>query len=290
METWLVLKDLSDYLQLSQNKIRYLMKQKQIPYYDNHGFLRFNRHEIDEWMKASDSGKKEDMNQILDETKEFIYRGRPIKRYALTANKILTGKAPWNRLHDFIRSYVERVNEIKIHDNGRDYLQRKEFAIFSNNFNDYLRVCCQLGLIEKRKGIGKEKEYCPTEYALRIYSAGNTEESKRIILESVLDIVKKNMETIPDERHSILLLWFILSLKDRGIEPAEKHFIRDNSELKNYFPLIRFNFSKSLCQFLFDNNRDREQKYLNEWNRLMTNSKKGIKRKEVKDRLPLFDE
>jgi excisionase family DNA binding protein len=289
MKTWLTLKDLSDYLQISENKIRYLIKHKQIPYHDNHGFLRFERHEIDEWMKEPVSVKKEIIGQVPDKTNVFLYRDKPIKRFTLTANKILIGNAPWNRLPGFIKSFVERTKEIKIHDDGREFLQRKEFAIFSNNFNDYLRVCCQLGLIDKRKGIGKQKEYYPTESALTIYSAENIGEIQPIILKSILEIVKKKWEAVPDERHSIFLLWLILSLKEKVIEPGVQHFVKDDTELKNYCPLIRLNFSKSLCQFLFHNDSKKEQLFLHEWNKLI-DSKRTRKGEDAGDRLPLFDQ
>lgn len=265
MKTWLTIRDLSLYLQISENKIRFLIKQNQIPFYNNHGFLRFNLQEIDEWMKTSSIEKEGTKQQASQSISKFNYREKPILSYALTATKIFTGKKPWNRLPKFIRVCVLRVNEIKMHDNSRDYLYRQEFSILMNNFNDYLKVSYQLGLIEKMKGSGREKHYYPTIYAERIFSTEDIDKIKQIILDCIFDIVRKNLETFPDERHSILLLWYILTLKEKGIEPNETHFTKDISELKSYYPLIRLNFSKSLCEFLFDNKREMEQQYLNEW-------------------------
>lgn len=270
MKIWMTIKDLSRYLQVSENKIRFLMKHKQIPFHNNHGFLRFNLNEIDEWMKTSSFKEGRDIQETSQAIDKFNYRGKPIKNYSLTATKIFIGEKPWNRLPKFIRDCVERVNEIKVHDNSRDYLYRREFAILMNNFNDYLKVSYQLGLIEKMKGGRREKHYYPTIYAERIYATQNSKEIKRIILDCILDIVSKNLETFPDERHSILLLWYILTIKERGTEPAENHFRKNAREIKSYSPLIRLNFSKSLCEFLFDDEREGEQQFLNEWKSIVS--------------------
>jgi hypothetical protein len=226
---------------------------------------------------------------VADDTIGFTYRGKPIGSYALTAHKILIGKAPWHRLPVFIRSYVERVEEIKIHDNGRSYLQRKEFSLFSNNFNDYLRVACQLGLIEKRKGTGRQKEYYPTDYAVKVHAAKDYKEIQKILIESIFDIIRNARETVPDERHALFLLWLLLSLRDKGVNPTERHFAKAETELKTYVPLIRLNFAKSLCQFLFDNKREDEKKFYFDWNRIIGDSKNRNERKDDKNKLTLFD-
>jgi len=268
MKIWMTIKDLSHYLQISENKIRFLMKQEQIPFHNNHGFLRFNLHEIDDWMKILRVKENEvGTPQAID---VFQYRGKPVKDYSLTATKIFFGKKPWERIPKFIRDCVERVNEIKVHDNSRDFLYRREFSILMNNFNDYLKISFQLGLIEKIKGGKKEKHYYPTIYAERIYATQNSEETKKIILDCILDIVSKHLETVPSERHSIVLLWHILTIKEHGIDPAEKHFRKDASELKSYSPLIRLNFSKSLCAFLFDEEREKEQQFYHQWKRILS--------------------
>jgi hypothetical protein len=269
MHIWMTIKDVSRYLQISENKIRFLMRHEQIPFHNNHGFLRFNLNEIDEWMKTS-SFKEEDKQKPPQDVEIFHYRSKPVKDYSLTATKIFIGKKPWNRLPKFIRDCVERVNEIRVHDNSRDFLYRREFSILMNNFNDYLKVSFQLGLIEKMKGGKKEKHYYPTIYAERIYATQDSEETKKIILDCILDIVSKHLETVPNERHSIILLWHILTIKERGIEPSENHFRKNTSELKSYYPLIRLNFSKSLCAFLFEDEREREQQFFDEWKRIVS--------------------
>jgi excisionase family DNA binding protein len=286
MKDWMTIKDLSHYLQISENKIRYFIKHKQIPFHDKHGILRFSGEEIDEWMKTPSTEK---IGEVEDKKSPYIYRDKLIKEYSLAASKILIGSKPWNRLPGFIKNFIDRINDIKVHDNGRDFLYRKEFSIFSSNYSDYLNVCCQIGLIEKRRGAGKEKKYYPTIYAEKMANEESNEQIKKIILDSILNIVNSKLETFPDERHSILLLWYILAIKDRGLQPKENHFRKDAGEL-SYYPSIRFNFSKSLCEFLFDNDRYKEQQFLNEWNRLIENSKRTSKRKEVKDSLALFDE
>jgi hypothetical protein len=250
------------------------MKQEQIPFHNNHGFLRFNMHEIDEWMKTAPF-KDEHKQQYALAIDTFHYRGKPLKDYSLTATKIFIGNKPWNRLPKFITDCVQRVNEIKVHDNSRDFLYRREFAILMNNFNDYLKVSYQLGLIEKIKGSKKEKHYYPTIYAERIFATQNTEEIKQIIFDCILDIVSKNLEAFPDERHSILLLWYMLNIKERGLQPGENHFIKDTRELNNYSPLIMLNFSKSLCTFLFENEREREQHFLDKWKNLLKKNRKA---------------
>lgn len=265
---WMTVRDLSDYLQVSEHKIRFLIKHKQIPFHNNHGFLRFKQEEIDAWMKRSPEKTREDLI-ISDGSEEFLYRGKPIKHYKLAASKILIGEKSWNRFPKFLNDVSEIMNAIKLHDNGREYMHRKEFAVLVNNFNDYLRLSCQLGLIERIKGTGREKQYYPTQYAERIHFSENMEEFNTVILDCILDIVKKKLETIPDERHAIFLLWYILKLKQRGIRPTVNHFIKIENERKNYYPLIRFNFSKSFCIFLFNNDNKKEQQFLNTWEKLI---------------------
>jgi predicted DNA-binding transcriptional regulator AlpA len=285
MKDWMTIRDLHGYLQISENKIRFFIKQKQIPFHNKHGILRFSREEIDEWMKTPDAKPTE---QSEDKKDFYIYRDRPIKEYALTATKVLIGKRPWERLYGFIRNFMERIGDIKVHDNGRDFLRRKEFSLFSNKYSDYLNVCCQLGLIDKRSGAGREKRYYPTIYSQQMAGKDGAAQSKRIILDSVLAAVQKNLETSPDERHAILLLWYILSIRAKGLQPNEGHFRKSAGEF-SYYPSIRLNFSKSLCDFLFDNDRNKERHFLNEWNRLIVDPKKAAAAKHAGEKLALFD-
>jgi len=285
MKEWMTIRDLGSYLQLSENKIRFFIKHEQIPFHHKHGILRFSREEIDEWMKTpatKSAGQPEDKKDL------YIYRDKPIREYALTATKVLIGKRPWERLHGFIRNFIERINDIRIHDKGRDFLHRKEFSLFSNKYSDYLNVCCQLGLIDKMRGAGREKRYYPTVYSRKMCEEDRNGRYKEIILDSVLAVVKRKAEIYPDERHAILLLWYILSIRDKGLHPDEAHFRKGAGEF-SYYPSIRLNFSKSLSDFLFDNDRKREKHFLHEWNRLITDSKKSVAGKDMKEKLTLFD-
>jgi len=285
MKDWMTIRDLGGYLQVSENKIRFFIKRKQIPFHDKHGILRFNREEIDEWMKTPSAKKTAG---VEENENLYVYRNRPIKKYALTATKVLIGRRPWDRLPGFVRNFGERINDISIHDNGRDFLHRKEFSLFSNKYSDYLNVCWQLGLIDKKRGTNREKRYYPTIYAGKMSGKDGDAQYKKIILDSVLAIVQKNSEASPDERHAIFLLWYILSIKERGLQPDETHF-RTSADEFSYYPSIRLNFSKSLCEFLFDNDRNKEQHFLNDWNRLIADSGKSTRGKDMREKLTLFD-
>lgn len=265
MPEWMTVKDLREYLQIPDSRIRLLMNQGRIPFHDNHGFLRFNRQEIDNWMKTP-SQSRVAMPEITETGKEepsYIYRGHPIRDYTLTATKILIGEAAWLRLPDFIKKTISGA-----HSHRRDYLYREEFRPFHVNFNDYLRISCQLGLIDS---VGREeddnriKRYYPTAYAGKIYSEDDIDVIRHLILDSILNIVRTHSETKPDERHSILLLWYILKIKSRGIKPQEYHFKLGKDEPGNYFPKIRLAFTSSLCYFLFHDDRTREKEFLAKW-------------------------
>ena len=83
-----------------------------------------------------------------------------------------------------------------------------------------------------------------------------------------MDVVKKGKETQPLERHSILLIWYYLKLKNEGVEASEEHF--NLGEEVNYFPLIRFHYSMGLCEFIFSNDSDEEQKFFDEWEKAIS--------------------
>jgi hypothetical protein len=250
-------------LQIPESKIRLFIKHKQIPFHDNLGFLRFHRGEIDEWMKTP--GEEPIMN-FTNHEDYFDYRGSPVRSFMLTASIVFQSNSPWQRLPDFIKKTVTEVNSLKQRGIGRSFLYSKEFKHFVTNFADYLRISCQLGLIENKKGVGKEKEYYPTEYAYSVYNAEDLQEIKKIIQDSVIDIVTRRMETIPAERHAIFLLWYAMKIKEKGDTPEEHHFRKGNDEKNNYYPSIRRSFAVSLCDFLFDNDRGQEQEFLDRWN------------------------
>ena len=257
MREWMRIEDLSEYLQVPETKIRHLIKQRQIPYHDKLGSPRFFKQEIDEWMRS-------DMPEVPDnhgEREDFTYRGKPIKNYMLTASKVMIGPTAWNRLPVFIKKSVKIFIET-----NRLFLQRKEFDPLINNFNDYLRVSCQLGLIDNVRD-GRIAHYTPTEYAQKIYEESDSKTIKHFVIDCILDIVKKGIETIPQERHAIFLLWYLLKLREKKIVPEEQHFNKDGEV--NFYPRIRFNFSLSLCDFLFGGDRLKEQGFLQTWDQFI---------------------
>jgi hypothetical protein len=246
-------------LQIPQTKIRLLIKQNKVPFHDKLGSPRFFRPDIDDWMKTPMSMD----HQRKEGELTFIYRDKPIKEYVLTATKILIGETAWNRLPGFIKSAVNKCQEI-----NRSFLYRKEFDPFIKNFNDYLRVSCQLGLIDNRPGLKREKHYYPTDFSEQICLVENIEDIKIIILDSILYIVKSNMEVIPQERHAVLLLWYLLKIKEKGLKPDEFHFNKGGED--NFFPTIRLNFTISLCNFLFEKDRSKEMTFLEKWDKHLT--------------------
>jgi excisionase family DNA binding protein len=260
MENWLTLKEVSAYLKVPVSKIQSLMQEGKIPFHDKHGILRFSQAEIDAWLFNESTPVRNDQ-QASSVDNDFSYRGKPIKSFALTASKILIGDTAFTRFPEFIR---KSINALK--DKGRVFLYREEFIPFSNNYMDYLRVCCQLGLIDNLQEDGRRKRYYPTEYAQRIYAEEDDKRIKKIILESILDIARKNIEMRPGQRHSVYLLWYFLNIKAMGIVPNPSHF--DKGEYTAY-PVIRYNFTMSLCNYLFEGDENEEQNFLNEWNKFM---------------------
>jgi hypothetical protein len=270
MKDWMTTKDLSEYLKIPESRIRFFIKQRNIPFSDRIGEPRFNKAEIDEWMRGEVSTKMENIQETHDEGTNFLYRGKLIKDNTLTASIVLIGETPLRRLPEFIKNTVAKVKKI-----GRSYLYHEEFEPFLNNFNDYLRISCQLGLINSLKEEERKKHYYPTEFAERIYLENDTTKIKQIILESIINIVRKNIEFNPNEKHAVLLLWYFLTLKEKGIEPMEYHFKLDKDKPNNYFPRIRLSFTSSLSYFLFENDEKKEKEFLSEWNSLILNIKEG---------------
>lgn len=258
MREWMTIEDLSDYLQIPSSKIRFLIKENKIPYHDKLGSPRFFKPDIDEWMRTPiNEGQKTTNDESV-----YLYRGTPVKEFKLTASKVLIGKNALNKLPDFILEAVKASKE-----QNRPFLYRREFEPLIDNFNDYLRVSCQLGLIDNRPGEEREKHYYPTNYSEKIYIENNTEKTKKIILDSILDIVKQKMETIPQQRHSILLLWYYLKIRAKGKIPEESHFNLGGEN--NYYPTIRLNFAKSLFHFLIGEDESREEAFLGKLNKYM---------------------
>jgi len=262
VEEWMTANEIGSYLKLSVGKVYSMVRDEKIPHYDYHGFLRFNKYDIDIWMKTpprASNKEKRGRPSIMT-----TYRGVPLEEFVLTASKILIGNTAWERLPIFVKGYVELAAE-----KNRPYLLRKEFSTITANFNDYLRLCCQLGLIEKELWQGREKKYIITEFAERIAAESNPEQIKAAICESILQIVRSQREKIPDERHAIYLLWHFLSLRDAGVEPSQNDFIKEEREAGNYFPQIRFGYVKHFAEFLFDGDRTMEKAFFETWKALL---------------------
>jgi excisionase family DNA binding protein len=258
MREWMTDKDLSEYLQLPAIRIHKLIKDNQIPHYNRLGTPRFHKQEIDEWMKSGTFDSQDSQN----EKEQFVYRGRPIKDYKLTASMVLLVPTAWSRLPEFIRKCIEVFKKM-----DRSYLLRNEFEALIDNFNDYLRVSCQLGLIDSIRE-GRNAHYIPTEYAEQIYEQDDEEAIRVIIKNCLLGIVKMGKEEIPQERHAIFLLWYFLKLKQKGVVPDESYF--EKGRKVNSYPRIRFNFTKSLCNFLFKTDALKEQNFIQEWDQYLS--------------------
>lgn len=257
MSEWMTIGELSDYLKFPEGKIRDLVKQKSIPFSMRLGSLRFPKSEIDQWMMTPPGGNG---SSPLNDT-SLVYRGKPIKDYTLAASKILLSAAPWGRLTDFLRKAITLADDVK-----RAYPHLNEFKHLMPNAYDYVRVCFQLGLLDKERE-GRRVHYSPTEYAHRLRRASAGEVEKAIILKSILNLVKNGLELIPDERHAIFLLWYGLKLKARGDVPNESFFSKEGED--THYPKIRFMFSRSLCDFLFGGSASREQEFLGQWEKFL---------------------
>jgi predicted DNA-binding transcriptional regulator AlpA len=257
MKEWMTQDDLCQYLQAPEALIFELIEKNQIPYHIKLGQPRFFRKEIDEWM-LSDSDEKvkseEEMNM-------YVYRDRPIKDYVLTATKILIGPTAWNRFPGFLVKLSEMLNKV-----DRKYLLRKDIESMIDNFNDYLRVACQLGLLDNIRS-GRFTHYYPHDNLLSISANTPEDEIKEKIKDCVYDVVRQRKEEIPQEHHAIYLLWYLLKLKENGINLDESYFNKGGEE--NTFPMIRMNFTKGLCNFLFDGNQGDELDFLNKWVELL---------------------
>ncbi|HYA42843.1 MAG TPA: helix-turn-helix domain-containing protein [Syntrophobacteraceae bacterium] len=275
------IEDVCKYLQVPEKWIRSKIRQNTIPFHDSHGILRFNQQEIDDWMRVpSPPAAVHGSAQVADEGRDtkiaindriasdlYVYRGTPIKEYLLTASVILTGHSSWMRLPDFIERSVGKTKEL-----NRPYLFREEFKPLIRNYNDYLRVCCWLGVFDKKDRMEydlRRKYYIPNQYAGKIAKEDGIEGAKSIIIDSILNIVTSNKETIPEERCAILLLWLCLKIKTSGKKPQERDFFKDTDKRGNSFPRIRLNCAASLCHFLFDGDTKKEREFLSKWEQHM---------------------
>jgi predicted DNA-binding transcriptional regulator AlpA len=253
---WMTIKDVSDYLQVPESTINHLIKDKQIPNHSKLGVPRFFKLEIDAWMQSDLA-----INQEISKAgNQYHYRGKPILEYKLSASKVLGAKTAIKRLSGFIQKVCELFDE-----KPKTYFLRQDFSPLMNNYNDYLGLSCQLGLIDNIRS-GRMTHYNLTEFAWQISNESGSESEREVIKKCILDIVKRGRETIPQQRHCIFLLWYYLKLKIEGIEVSEEYFNK-GLELGKY-PTIRYNYAKSLCDFLFDENLTEEKHYLLMWDKI----------------------
>lgn len=256
----MTLKDLSDYLQVPESKIKRLMDSDQIPFHDTLGAPRFFREEIDAWIKAG-APREESME---NDGRQFLYRAKPVLEYKLACSRILIGKTPLARLPGFIRDACGAVDK-----SDKDFLLRKDFMRMIKNPDDYLRLSCQLGLIDNVRA-GRTSEYYVTDYARQVCAAEGPEEVRVAIKDCIWDIVRNGKETLPQERHAVFLIWYFLKLKSEGIEPTEILFDKGNE--KNFYPKIRMDYTKGLCEFVFGGDTTEETRFFEQWDKICCNS------------------
>ncbi len=254
----MTLEDLSDYLQVPESRIKRLIESGQIPHHDTLGTPRFFLAEIDAWIK---DGPQKDQPLPGDDT-NYPYRGKPVLDYKLACSIVLVGNTPLERLPGFIRDAWELAENSQ---NG--FLLRKEFTPLIVNFNDYLRLSCQLGLIDNVR-VGKTAEYYLTDYARQICAAKSKSEVREAIRESVWDIVKNKKEELPQERHAVFLIWYYLKLKKNGVGPAVHLF--DKGGEANSHPKIRFDYTKGLCDFIFGGDEAVEDQFFSGWEKIIS--------------------
>ena len=198
---------------------------------------------------------------------QLRYRDRPVRDYDLTAERTMIGHTPWMRLPIFVEKLVALTGQ-----RGRGYLVGDEILRLVPNANDYLSITCQLGLIETDANKEQDqtlKHYRPTNCAARIAQTRDIAQIRKIIAESILDIVRTRKELYPDERHAVLLLWLLLNIKSSGVQPQEHHFRKATDKPESFYPRIRLNFAGSLCSFLFEGNSDQEREFLGNWQESM---------------------
>ena len=255
MKTWMSKAEVSEYLGgVPESKIQELMS-KGFPYHEKFEILLFNREEVDNWMKEPEPAADE---------KVLSYRGKPIMSYTLTASRILCGEKPWHQIGKFVKAAAEIAGR-----RHRDFVTRDDLIETGKNFNDYLRVCCQLGLFKKRDAGGRRKAYMLTPFAKLIAADPEQKNAQKAILNSINEIVTREDEYQSDqgERHAVFLLWYYLKLKERGVTPTEVHFRRQAEN--NYFPLIRLQFTTGLYRYLFNSNNIDEIDFITGWDSIL---------------------
>jgi excisionase family DNA binding protein len=257
MKEWMTIDDLSKYLQISQGKVHNLLSQNKIPFHDKLGSPRFFKSEIDDWMKTPDDTNLTLSN--LSELRSITYSGKSISEYALKPIGRFRDEEAWNRVPAFTKKTIIEFNL-----SGRSYVKPKDLDPQAVSYNDYFRIGFQLGLFDRRREEA-ETRYYPTEFSQRIGHQDSLNNSKEVIVDSILQIVKDRMEATPHERSAVFLLWYFLKIKEAGLEPQESHF-RKTGEFVGK-ATIRLGFATNLCNFLFNKDSVEETSFLNKWER-----------------------
>ncbi|MBW1897042.1 MAG: helix-turn-helix domain-containing protein [Deltaproteobacteria bacterium] len=257
MKEWMTIYDLSEYVQISQGKVRDLMRQNKIPFYDKLGSPRFFKSEIDAWMKTPDDADLKPSNQ--SELCSITYRGKPISEYTLNVNAIrrFRDEDAWNKVPAFTKKTIIALNA-----SGRSYIKSNALDPQAVNYNDYFKISFQLGLFDRRREEA-ETRYYPTESSRRISIQDSLENSKEVLLDSILQIVKDHKEATPHERPAVFLLWYVLKIRAAGLEPQEFYFRKEGESMGT--STIRLEFAMSLCNFLFNKDLAKESRFLNKW-------------------------
>jgi len=255
MKEWMTIDDLSEYLQVSQGKVRNLMRQNKMPFYEKLGPPRFFKAEIDDWMKTPDNVDQKSYNQA--ELLSITYRGKWISEHTLRAIQRFRDEDAWNKVPAFIKKTMIELNV-----SNRSYIKPQAPDPPAVSYNDYFRIGFQLGLFDRRRE-NAETRYYPTDFSTRIGIQGSLENSKEVILDSILHIVSGRKEAIPQERPAILLLWYVLKIKEAGMEPREALFRKTEESIGT--STCRLEFARSLCNFLLNKDSAKESRFLSEW-------------------------
>lgn len=259
----MTVEEVSEYLKLSKAKVYQLVREQRLPFHNNHGFLRFYKEDIDTWMKTPVEKLVYKAVNPISPKLAISYCGRPILDYMLTASKILIGPSAWNRLPIFIEEFNVRSKQ----EGGG--LRREDILEIGNNANDYLRVSCQLGLIDKKNIGGRKKLYTPANVLKGFSLHTDGSNLQDAISDSILQIASDKTESVPDERHCIYLLWLYLTLIHENCSIDDGFFITKERDEHNYYPKIRHSFIKSFYEFLFNDDRQRAMAFYSKWMELL---------------------
>jgi hypothetical protein len=248
----LAVNDLGNYQQVLKG-----VRQNKIPFYDKFESPRLFKSGIDDWKKTPNDADLKWSNQS-----EFLsvrYRDKLMSEYTLNAIRRFMDVDAWNRVPAFAKKIMIELNV-----SGRPYIRPKVLDSQTFRYNDYFTIGFQLGLFDRKREEG-ETRYYPTEFSRQIGIRDSLNDSKEVIVDSILQIVKGRKETNPHERSIVLLLWYVLKIKEAGLEPQHSHFQKAGESAGN--SIVRLEFARSLCSFLFNEDSAKESRFLNKWER-----------------------